>query len=808
MRTSRSLRWSLLTASSMLLAACSDDVAVSPADAAVSAATADVPSDTAAFSDALDVASDLSPVDAASKDAPRRAPLQPLAITDDCLLRGRPTSSRDPIRRPPPGGASTSRRTCSRSPRAASTSTSRPFNRADGAPSTAPILVHFGELVAPEFLADYTQTARSLEAASAIALFDLTHMRRVPFLAEMDANRIAGATDRAALIIRPLEPLPFGARVVVAIRRAVRTPGGTPLRPSPGFVALRDRTPSTDPRIEAARPDYETLFSFLATQGYARDDLHLAFSYTVASERHVLGPIVAMRSEVIRRAGIAGQIPFTIERVQDAPNSNVARIVTGTFTPPGWLDARNTITFAADGTPEIQPMSPSYPFTMVIPARAMRERRPLPLVIFGHGVFGTGRDYLTGDIARVIHPLAEQAGAVVVATDWIGLSGGDRDLIIRDVVTNINRINLVTDRLLQSLANNLALEEIAVGALSADPRVRFEGSTLIDPTRVYYYGVSLGGIQGSSFVSVSRRVSRAVLAVPGASWSNLLPRSIVLRAHPQLRRPHLPRPFGAGGVHLAAPAPLRPRRPGQRHPALPRAPRPVVLAHRAAAGGRRRLPRPQHHHRHPRASLRHPAHHPRRRDPLRAEHRHLALHRERHDAVRHHPEPHALHPALEQHRPSDGQQRALGPGVPAQRRAAGGDLPGVRAHRAELHRELRPGLRSEHWSQVRQSLAGWGSARWRVTPGNNTMAAPGIGPGLRTAVSRRTPSRPSAARSDGPRVTQTPRQRGLLRDPSDVRPEPRADARGGHRVIAWGDAPTRGTPACKRVAPLVTNAQD
>ncbi|MBK8695830.1 MAG: hypothetical protein IPN17_27090 [Deltaproteobacteria bacterium] len=40
--------------------------------------------------------------------------------------------------------------------------------------------MHFGELVAPEFLADYTQTARSLEAASAIALFDLTHMRRVP----------------------------------------------------------------------------------------------------------------------------------------------------------------------------------------------------------------------------------------------------------------------------------------------------------------------------------------------------------------------------------------------------------------------------------------------------------------------------------------------------------------------------------------------------------------------------------------------------------------------------------------------------
>jgi hypothetical protein len=525
MRTPRSLRWSLLSASSLLLVACSEDAARPSADAAVSAVAADAP--------AVDVPSDLAPVDApdaaAAKDAPDASGprCNPLAITDDCLL---PWPS-DLLTRADPSTPTGRRLALPENvlqvPSGRVNIDVVPFNRADGAPSTAPILVHFGDLVAPEFLADYTQTARSLEAASAIALFDLTHMRRVPFLAEMDANRRDGATDRAALIIRPLEPLPFGARVVVAIRRAIRTPGGAPLRASPGFVALRDRTPSADPRIEAARPEYESLFTFLASQGYARDDLHLAFAYTVVSERHALGPIMAMRSEVIRRAGLAGQIPFTIERVQDAPNPNVARIVTGTFTPPGWLDARNTITFADDATPTLQPMAPSYPFTMVIPARALREHTPLPLVIFGHGVFGTGRDYLTGDAARVIHPLAEQVGAVIVATDWIGLSGGDRDLIIRDVVTNINRINLVTDRLLQSLANNLALEEISVGALSADPRVRFEGSALIDPTRVYYYGVSLGGIQGSSFVSVSRRVSRAVLAVPGASWSNLLPRSIV-----------------------------------------------------------------------------------------------------------------------------------------------------------------------------------------------------------------------------------------------------------------------------------------
>jgi hypothetical protein len=119
------------------------------------------------------------------------------------------------------------------------------------------------------------------------------------------------------------------------------------------------------------------------------------------------------------------------------------------------------------------------------------------------------------------------------------------------VVPNINRITLVTDRLLQSLANNLALTELAVGALSADPRVRFDGSPLIDPTRVYYYGVSLGGIQGSSLFSVSRHISRAAVAVPGASWSNLLPRSTVYGPSRPSSTP-LPRPPGAGAVHRAA----------------------------------------------------------------------------------------------------------------------------------------------------------------------------------------------------------------------------------------------------------------
>ena len=37
--------------------------------------------------------------------------------------------------------------------------------------------------------------------------------------------------------------------------------------------------------------------------------------------------------------------------------------------------------------------------------------------------------------------------------------------------------------------------------------------------------MSLGGIQGSSFVALSNRITRGVLAVPGSVWLNLIPRS-------------------------------------------------------------------------------------------------------------------------------------------------------------------------------------------------------------------------------------------------------------------------------------------
>ena len=427
------------------------------------------------------------------------------------------------------------------------------FNRFDGAPTSAPILVHFGVEVGATFLANNTQTASSLLATSPIALLDEATGARVPFLSEMDANDPTDTT-RHALIIRPLTPLAFNTKYVVVLTNALRDTSGKPLPISPGFVALRDKITTTNTILEGGRAHFETVFSFLAAHGYPRDSLALAWDYTTASNQMVIGPITAMRQQVFAAgtakgpslpdagvdaaasptdasAGDAGTndgktITYTITSVTPSPYEPGASIIEGNFTPPNYLQADNTIAYSSAGAPALQTSiaAPSYPFTMIVPPLAATQS--LALVLFGHGLFGAGRDYLTTSYGSTLQPLAQQLGAVVVATDWIGLSSGDLQLIINDVVPNLNRVGIVSDRLLQALTNNLSLIELSLGALGDDPAVHVTTAhPLIDPTRVYYYGVSLGGIEGSSLLSVSRNVTRGIVAVPGASWSNLLARS-------------------------------------------------------------------------------------------------------------------------------------------------------------------------------------------------------------------------------------------------------------------------------------------
>jgi hypothetical protein len=401
------------------------------------------------------------------------------------------------------------------------------FNTADGAPTSGPIVLHFGVDLHPDLLNLEDDLDASLKDDHPIALIDLETGRRIMFLAEMDQNRrLERHQGRHSLIIRPQEPMRFGKKHALIIRGPVRDADGNTLAPPRGFAALRDKERTDHEALEAAREDFEALFTRLGELGFERDSLFIVNDFQVASRDYVLGPVLSMRAEAFRMVE-AGELSYTIEEVRTPENDpNVEKIVLGNFQVPTYLREDNTFEYDADHLPVRRQEHRSFPFTMLIPKAAL-DGEPLPLTILGHGIFGEGRDYLVGGNGRVTQPLAQQARSVVVATDWIGLSGGDINLIIQQVVPDLNRLTLVTDRLQQSLINNLTLIELVLKDIQHDAQVKVGDHDLLRTDEVFYYGVSLGGIQGSSLVSLSRHITRAILAVPGSSWSNMLARSIV-----------------------------------------------------------------------------------------------------------------------------------------------------------------------------------------------------------------------------------------------------------------------------------------
>ena len=60
----------------------------------------------------------------------------------------------------------------------------------------------------------------------------------------------------------------------------------------------------------------------------------------------------------------------------------------------------------------------------------------------------------------------------------------------------------------------------------SDPAFQFSGHPVLDPSHVYYYGNSQGGIAGGALTAVEPDVTRSVLYVPGMNYSLLLTRSV------------------------------------------------------------------------------------------------------------------------------------------------------------------------------------------------------------------------------------------------------------------------------------------
>lgn len=400
------------------------------------------------------------------------------------------------------------------------------WNKADGFSPAAPMVMSFPGGISVEGLPPADNMDISLGPDSATVVIDMTSGQRVAHFAELDAQA-AATPDSQALFIRPSQRLIGGHRYAVGITTRVKAADGGELPIPPGFAALRDGKHTDHSLLEAARPRFADVLDALDTAGVPATDLVVAWDFTVASDDYIHRDMIAARDRAVAALD-AHPIAFTIlTDAQVDDGTQIKRKVTGTLDAPLFLTNNGRFNPGvvmgrdADDLPEVQGFY-QIPFTAIVPACAYTALAPVPMVIYGHGLMGDSGETAGGVQSKT----AQEDCLVFVGTDMRGMSTGDLPAVV-GALNDMNTAGEVFEKLEQGLVNHVTLvramrttfaTQLFVDAANAN-------KPLVDPTKVFYYGLSQGAIFGTAVMAYEPTIQRAVLGVGGANYSTLLDRS-------------------------------------------------------------------------------------------------------------------------------------------------------------------------------------------------------------------------------------------------------------------------------------------
>jgi hypothetical protein len=372
-----------------------------------------------------------------------------------------------------------------------------------------------------------TDIGASLAQDSPIVLLDVDTGERKPYWGELDASVSAGA-DRM-LLVRPAKNLEEGHRHVVALRR-LKDGAGNAIAPSDAFRAMRDRLRTDVPEFDARRDHFEEIFDLLDAAGVDREDLFLAWDFTVTSAESIAGRVLHMRDDAFARLGAAAPA-FAVTKIEENPDDRLARIVQGTYEVPKYLagdgSPGNRMLFGADGLPRAEGTYTAR-FTCVVPRSALAGEGgvavPARPSLYGHGLLGSDEEVDAGNIRS----MANEHNFVFCATKWLGMSEDDlanAAFILQD----LGKFPSLADRGQQGMLNFLFLGRLMIheNGLVSDPAFQdAAGRGLIDRSALFYDGNSQGGIMGGALTAIATDFTRAVLGVPGMNYATLLQRSV------------------------------------------------------------------------------------------------------------------------------------------------------------------------------------------------------------------------------------------------------------------------------------------
>ena len=190
------------------------------------------------------------------------------------------------------------------------------------------------------------------------------------------------------------------------------------------------------------------------------------------------------------------------------------RAYAGTLAMPDFTGEDGLIEWNDDGTPRVLGTMTDTFYVLAPPS--VTEQSSVPVVQYGHGLFGDAREiwYGSQDSLRM------NVGGIFGAVSW--------GMAVRyfhraaSALLNPSEIRHLRDQVIQSNAAQLVLSRVLRDEVA--PAIAAELDVTLN-TEIDYIGISQGGILGSPLMATSRDIRRAVLHVGGGNWTPMMTHS-------------------------------------------------------------------------------------------------------------------------------------------------------------------------------------------------------------------------------------------------------------------------------------------
>lgn len=396
--------------------------------------------------------------------------------------------------------------------------------------------------------------------------------RRPKMMNDDNVDNMDWLKKEQIVIMWPAQTLQSGHRYIVALGKLPSASRRGHFIDTPKeFETVRDNSFTFDFELQQKQRHYQgrDIIGTLLNQKHfsSRQHITYAWDFSTASSKTSTETLAHMRDTVFDLFDQWNQgehkdtdlFSYTITKTEDnvKTDKHIARLVEGTFKMPMFLDTEKATAKAKlkrnlDAPEFLDRLRPSHldengqmelvdvPFIFWIPYSSAKSHNAT-IFQYGHGLFADRYE----STVPFMHKMIDDLDSVAIVTDWWGLTDSDMPMI-HEIITGDffpidgrlipwqERMGSIMDRSAQGIVNQLALAELVrtSSAMHNDPKVFYMNEQCVfelTPEKTVrdtqFYGLSLGGILGTTYLSLSSTVQSAVISVPGGPFSNLINRN-------------------------------------------------------------------------------------------------------------------------------------------------------------------------------------------------------------------------------------------------------------------------------------------